>query len=192
LEANGQLRQAADKYAEGMTLAARAGVAGETPAKLRRHLAIAHMKLREYDKALTGFQEILRNDPNDDSVRYFLVESYLKRGQMVNAQVELEQLLKRYEYAPQDARDVLTSLVQEFPDQVFLTRHLAQTHAALGDTQQAITVLDELGERLLNSGRNEETVGVIQDIVALNPPQVEDYRRLLIELREPLTETTIE
>jgi tetratricopeptide (TPR) repeat protein len=192
VEANGQLRQAADKYAEGITLAARAGVVGETPSKLRRRLALAHMKLRDYERALTGFQDILRDDPQDDGIRYFLVELYLRQGRAVNAEVELEQLLKRYEYAPRDAESMLTTLAQEFPDQVFLTRHLAQVHAALGETQQAIQLLDEMGERLLNAGRNQEAVGVIEDIIALNPPQVQDYRRLLAELREPLTETNIE
>ncbi len=192
LELNGQYRQAADKYAEGLALAVRAGVAGETPVKLRRQLAIVRLKLREYDAAVTEFQEILRSNPDDDSVRYFLVEAYLRRGQTVNAQVELEQLLERHEYTPREARDMLTSLAQEFPEQVFLVRQLAQTHAALGDTQKAIQLLDDLGERLLNAGRNQEAVGVIQDIVALEPPQVRDYQRLLAELREPLTETNIE
>jgi hypothetical protein len=52
----------------------------------------------------------------------------------------------------------------------------------------AIQLLDELGERLLTAGGQEQAVGVIEDIVALNPPQVQDYRKLLMELREPVTE----
>ena len=30
-----------------------------------------------------------------------------------------------------------------------------------------------------------EAIGVIQDIIALNPPQASDYRKLLLDLREP-------
>ena len=41
LENAGQLRQAADKYAEGLAMANRAGVAGDTPNKLKHHLGIA-------------------------------------------------------------------------------------------------------------------------------------------------------
>lgn len=188
LENAGQLRQAADKYAEGLAMAARAGVVGDTPDKLRRHLGIAYIKLREFDKALAIFQEIHRNNPNDDSAHYYLVDLYLRKNQTEEAQVELDALLKRYEYAPRQATSALTSLSQEFPDQTFIHRYLAQSLAAQGDKAQAVQVLDELGERLLNGQQNTQAIGVIQDIIALNPPQVEDYRRLLLELREPLTE----
>ena len=76
LENTGQFRQAADKYAEGLALAGRAGVVGETPNKLKRHLAVAYMKMREDDKALAVFQEIRREHPDDDNTRYYLVELY--------------------------------------------------------------------------------------------------------------------
>lgn len=188
LENTGQLRQAADTYAEGMTLANHAGVAGEAPKKLRRHLAIAYLKLREYDKALSAFQEIQREDPGDESVRYYLVELYLNVGQIYNAQTELNALLERYEHAPKEAHAILTALARQFPDQVFLQRYLAASYAAQGDTAQAVQILDELGEGLLTSHRNAEAIAVIQDIVALDPPQVEGYQKLLLELRQPLAE----
>lgn len=188
LEANGQLRQAADKYAEGLTIAARAGVVGDTPNKLRRHLGVAYMKMREYDKALNVFQEIQYAEPNDESTQYYLVELYVRKNQTHDAERELDVLLNRYAYAPRDAENALTSLAQTFPDQVFIQRARARHLAAMGEAAQAVQLLDELGERLLNENRNQEAIGVIQDIITLNPPQVDDYRRLLLELREPIAE----
>lgn len=188
LEATGQLRQAADKYAEGLAMAGRAGVVGETPGKLRRLLALAHMKLRDDDKALSVFREIHAADPNDDTVRYYLIELYLRKGQTRDAEMELRALLKHSETTPVEAHKLLTSLTEEFPEQVFLHRSLASVLVAMGDNAQAVQILDALGERLLNTGRSAEAIGVIQDIVALKPPQVDDYRRLLLELREPLAD----
>lgn len=188
LEANGQLRQAADKYAEGLAMAGRAGVVGETSNTLRRHLAVAYLKLREYDKALAVFQEIRRDDPNDDNTRYYLVELYLRKGQIQTAQMELDGLLERYTETSGEARAVLEALAHEFPDQVFLYRSLASNYVAAGEPAQAIQLLDELGERLLTEGKHAQAVGVIEDIIALDPPQADDYRKLLVELREPLTE----
>ena len=72
------------------------------------------------------------------------------------------------------AHSILTSLAQEFPDQTFLQRYLAASFAAQGDTAQAVHILDDLGERLLSASRNAEAIAVIQDIVALDPPQVEE------------------
>lgn len=188
LEASGQLRQAADKYAEGLAMAGRAGVVGETPNKLRRLLALAYMKLRDDDKAFRVFREIHAAAPNDDDVRYYMIELLLRQGQTEEAESQLHQLLDQYADAPLDARHALASLAQEFPEHVFLHRSLASAVAAMGETTQAVQILDELGERLLNTGRNAEAISVIQDIVALNPPQVDDYRRLLLELREPMME----
>lgn len=188
LENAGQLRQAADKYAEGLAMATRAGVAGETPKKLKRQLGLAYLKMREYDKALSVFQEIERNDPNDDNARYYVVELFLLTGQTHQAQTELNGLLERYEHTPRDAHSILVTLAREFPEQTFLQRYLAASFAAQGDTAQAVRILDDLGERLLSANRTTEAVAVIQDIIALEPPQVEEYKRLIAELREPVAD----
>lgn len=188
LENGGQLRQAADKYAEGLAMAARAGVVGDTPNKLRHHLALAYMKLHDFDKALVLFQEIEHADPNDESARTFMVELYLRKGQTRQAEATLQELLAHYEERPDQALAVLSALAVDFPDEVFIQRQRAQILAAMGDKAQAVELLDDLGERLLLSNRHSEAIGVIQDIVALNPPQVDGYRKLLLELREPQTE----
>ncbi len=188
LENAGKLRQAADKYAEGLAMAGRAGVVGGVSDKLRARLSMAYMKLREYDKALALFQEIRQTSPDDENAQYNLIDLYLRKGQTIEAEAELNELLKRYEHSPRDAHALLTSLAREFPEHTLIQRRYAKSLADMGDQAKAVQVLDDLGERLLNANRHSEAVGVIQDIIALKPPQVDDYRKLLLELREPQTE----
>jgi len=64
-------------------------------------------------------------------------------------------------------------------------RELGALYARRGENGKAVELLDGLGDRLLGAGRTREAIEVIQDIIALNPPQVSDYRRLLLELGEP-------
>jgi tetratricopeptide (TPR) repeat protein len=184
LDAAGQVQKAADKYNEGLMLAARAGVVGETVANLRRDLGISYMKLREDSKALAIFQELQKQVPDDDHVRYYLIELYFRTGQTLMGETELEGLLERYTEAPQYAQAALTSLAEAFPDEPAIARRLAQHHAETGSISKAIEILDEVGEHLLNAGRKAEAIGVIQDIIEMKPPQVNEYRRLLLELRD--------
>ncbi len=186
LAAAGEIQKAADKYNEGLMLAARAGVVSDTVTNLQRNLGAAYMKLYEYDKALIVFQELERAAPDDELARYYLIELYLRTGQTAAGERELDTLLERYADAPQHAEAVLTSLAEASPDEPVIVRRLAQHYAARGETTKAIQLLDDLGERLLNQDRKAEAINVIQDIIVLKPPRVDDYRRLLLELREPV------
>lgn len=184
LAASGQLQKAADKYAEGLTMAERAGVVGEQVTALRQQLALTNLKLREYDKALAQFQALRRELPEDNRARYYLVELYYRRGQAREAESELNELLERCTDA-QEREEILAALAEAFPDNVRVHRELGSQYARRGENEKAVELLDGLGDRLLGAGRTSEAIGVIQDIIALNPPQVSDYRRLLLELGEP-------
>ncbi|MBI4672988.1 MAG: tetratricopeptide repeat protein [Chloroflexi bacterium] len=185
LASSGQLQKAADKYAEGLAMAERAGVVGEAADKLRLQLALTNYKLREYDKALALFQAIQRAQPEENQARYYLVELYYRRGQVREAENELNALMERIASSPQELQETLTALADAFPDNVRVHRELGQLYVRRGEIAKAVELLDGLGDRLLGAGKNSEAIVVVQDIIALNPPQVSDYRRLLLELREP-------
>lgn len=185
LSATGQYQKAADAYAEGLRLATRAGVGGATALGLRRHLADAYLRVQDWDRALPLYQELQTRGADDLELRLALVELYLRVGRAAEAEGELERALEQAAANPGAARAALSGLAAEFSNHVMLQRQIARYYAATGDVPRAVETLDSLGERLLSSGRSEEAVVLIQDIIALNPPQVNDYRRLLFELREP-------
>jgi len=188
LETNGQFQKAADKYNEGLAIAQRVGLSNDAQLPLKRRLAITHLKLREYDAARALFLEIRQADPEDDEARYYLVDLHLRRGQTAEAEFELRALLERHRNAPENIEATLVSLAEAFPDNLMIQRALADFYKSQGDTDKALQVLDDLGDRLLNAGKPGEAAIVVQEIIALNPPQVAEYRKLLLELREPQAE----
>ena len=54
----------------------------------------------------------------------------------------------------------------------------------MGRTQEAVSQLDALGESLLQSGQNKEAAEVITQILLMKPPNSEDYRKLLTQIRK--------
>ena len=66
----------------------------------------------------------------------------------------------------------------------------ASSAAAMGDSlrsvvqfEEAISLLDVLGETLMQSGNKQGALEVINQIVLMNPPNVEDYRKLLFQMQ---------
>ena len=53
----------------------------------------------------------------------------------------------------------------------------------MGRTVDAVHLLDVLGEVLVERGDREGAIDVINQIVLMNPQNVEDYRQLLKQLR---------
>jgi hypothetical protein len=54
----------------------------------------------------------------------------------------------------------------------------------LGETETAVRQWDRVGELYLDSGDDAGAIRVLNAIIALDPPDVDEYRRLYQELRE--------
>jgi hypothetical protein len=48
---------------------------------------------------------------------------------------------------------------------------------------EAVSLLDKLGETLVQAGDKQQALGVINQIVLMNPPNVNDYRNLLTQMQ---------
>ena len=77
----------------------------------------------------------------------------------------------------------LEELVKDHDDQPLLKRTLAAQLHQMGRTSEAVPLLDVLGEILVERGDREGAIDVINQIVLMNPHNVEDYRQLLKQLR---------
>ena len=53
-----------------------------------------------------------------------------------------------------------------------------------GRIEEAVAQLDSLAEAMLNVGRNEEAMVLINQILLMNPPNADQYRQLLMQLQQ--------
>jgi Flp pilus assembly protein TadD len=148
-------------------------------------MADIDMQRLDWKQALRVYEQIRTLAPDDDTARKQLIELNIRMGQTDKALSELENYLTHLESQHKNelALSFLETLVREHEDQPLFKRTLAaQLHQA-GRTAEAISLLDALGEDLIQKGDKQGAMEVINQIVLMNPPNVQDYRALLDQMR---------
>ncbi len=184
---NGQFAKAMERYSEGVRYAVRVGVATSPFAlNLRHRLAETRARQGDLKGALTAYQEIHQQSPDDERAHFYVIDLQLRQGQTDAGLRELDNLLKRYQTRGEASKvlGVLEALTQAYANDANLIYQLVPYHLAVGARDQAVTVLDALGEVQLRAGQRQAAAETIRQIIVLNPPRVDDYRNLLQEIGE--------
>jgi predicted Zn-dependent protease len=148
-------------------------------------MADIDMQRLDWKQALRVFEQIRTLRPDDDGVRRNLVDLNLRLGQQAQAMAEMEGFINYLQSNGQSVKimEFLKGLVQEHQDEPLLQRALAEELHRAGRTEDAVALLDRLGESLLTGGKVQEAAEVIQQIILMNPAGVADYRKLLMQLQ---------
>jgi tetratricopeptide (TPR) repeat protein len=151
-----------------------------------QRMADIDMQRLNWKQALRIFEQIRTLRPDDASVRKNLVDLNLRMGQEQQALTEVEGYITYLESRRQTAQIVqfLEELVAEHGDQSLLQRALAEQLHRAGRTSDAVAQLDILGDTFLTTGRKREAAEIIQKIILMNPPNVEDYRQVLAQIQQ--------
>ena len=154
-------------------------------AHILQRMADIDLQRLDWKQALRVYEQIRTLAPDDDAARKQLVELNLRMAQPDKAMSELENYMAYLE--TQRKNDVaiffLEDLMKEYADEPILKRTLAAQLHRMGRMDEAITILDALGESLMQSGDKLKAQEVINQIVMMNPPNVEDYRKLLFQMQ---------
>lgn len=182
----GQLAKAAERFNEGIRLATRLNVVAPFAMNLRHRLAETRARQNDLKGALALYQEIRQQSPDDERAHFYVVDLEMRLGQVDAAIRELDELLTRYQTRGETPKvlGVLEALVQSYPTAPELTERLAQSFIAAGALSKAVAALDALGEAQLRMGQKQSAAETIRKIIAMNPPRVEDYQKLLQEIGE--------
>jgi tetratricopeptide (TPR) repeat protein len=182
----GQWARAIERFSEGVRLATRAGNTGASAIALRHRLAETRARQGDFKGALATYQEIRQQSPDDERAHFYVVDLEFRLGQSSAALRDLEDLLKRYQTPgePQKTTAVLEALMQNYSSEPGLALRLAQHYGATGAQDKAIATLDALGELQLSTGQKRAAAATIRQIIAMNPPRVEEYKKLLQETSE--------
>lgn len=150
-----------------------------------QRMADIDLQRLDWKQAMRVFEQIRTLRPDDEIVRKQLVNLNLRMGQQQQALTELESFISYLESSRQAEKSIgfIEDLLNDHDDQPLLKRALAEQLHRAGRTQEAVSQLDALGEVLMQSGNKRDAVDVINQIVLMNPPNVEDYRQLLAQLQ---------
>jgi tetratricopeptide (TPR) repeat protein len=139
----------------------------------------------DWKQAVRVLEQIRTLRPDDQGARKQLIELYMRMAQPSQAMAELESFIT---YSDSNSKGdavvaFLEDMSKEHEETPVFRRKLAEQLHRLGRTDDAVAQLDALGESLLTAGKKKEAVEVINQILAMNPPNAQDYRQLLAQIR---------
>lgn len=179
-----EIDQARDTYLAANRLAQRLNAPLEKRVEILMRLADIHMTRLDWRQAQRTFEQVRDLVPEDDKVRRELVEIHFKLGNPIEAMRELDNLLRLYAQSRRGSMilSTLESMVAARPSEMGLRSRLAAVYQQIKRIPEAIEQLDALGELQLDAGLMQEACATIKQIVKLNPPNVEQYRALLMQM----------
>jgi len=178
-----ELDQARKTYTTALRLAQQPNANRQWSAQILRRMADIDMQRLEWKQALRVFEQLRTLRPDDESARINLVELNLRMAQPGQAQSELKSYLEYLESnkKKEQAIPFIEKLVEENNHSI-LRRELAAQYHQAGRTEEAISLLDTVGDQLMEEGDKQGVREVVTQILAMNPPNAEDYRNLLAQL----------
>jgi len=175
---------ARDTYAEANRLAERLGASKDQIIHILHRMADIDVTRMDLRRALRTYEQIKEMDPNDERARKALMDLNYRLNNRVEAIKEMDELMGLYARMrhPELIAQVLEEQVALYPNEPALRSRLAAFYVHVGRRDDAVTQLDALGELQLEAGLHAQAAQTIRQIISLNPPGIEDYRRLLSQL----------
>lgn len=180
-----ELDMARKTYTTALRLVQQGNANRDWNAHILQRMADIDMQRLDWKQALRVYEQIRTLIPDDDAANRQLIELNLRMGQAEKALSELDVYISHLEQQGkiEPALVFLEELVKDHEDHPLLKRTLAAMLHRNGRTTEAISMLDTLGDTLLQNGDRQSAMEVINQIVLMNPPNVNDYRQLLNQMR---------
>jgi tetratricopeptide (TPR) repeat protein len=153
--------------------------------RILHRMADIDVQSLDWKQALRAYEQIRSIQPEDEEARAHLIELNFRLGQEARGLGELDNYLGFLESKGHTGKSLkfLEGLVQEEPNRVGLLRRLAERYYKAGRSSEAISLLDNTGEALMQSGDIKGAIQVVEMILALRPANASEYQALLLQLR---------
>lgn len=180
-----ELDNARKTYTTALRVVQQAGGDRQWNVHILQRMADIDMQRLDWRQAIRIYEQIRTLRPDDEGARKSLIDLSLRLGQTAQAAAELESYLSYLQTSNNSARAVpfIEELLEDRPDDPTLRRNLAQAYHQAGNNEAAIKELDSLAEAMLDAGKKEEAVVIINQILLMNPPNAGQYRQLLMQLQ---------
>ncbi|MCD4803624.1 MAG: tetratricopeptide repeat protein [Anaerolineales bacterium] len=179
-----ELDSARSAYSKALVLAKT--IPGDTSWRIKLHQRLADIDIQrlDWESALQTYVEIGELLPQNQKTSITIVDLNYRLGNDPAAEKEIDRFTKQFDPESQmdSIKEYLVHLKEEKPDEAYIARQLVSLYKHLGLMDQAISELDNLGDMLLEAGRKQDAVQVIQEIISFSPSNIEDYQKLLEQL----------
>jgi tetratricopeptide (TPR) repeat protein len=150
--------------------------------------AIADIDIQRLDwkRALAAYGELSANNPEDERIALTLIDLYFKIDQRDSAIRHLDNFLVRLVRNGMGMRvfTLLEDLVELRPADADIADRLVRLYLRQGRRQDALDLLDGLGEAQLDAGQNQAAIKTIETILSMDPPDASSYQRVLQQLQQ--------
>lgn len=180
-----ELEMARKTYTKALRFVQQANADRSWNIHILQRMADIDMQRLDWKQAIRVYEQIRTLRPDDTGVRKNLIEVSLKLGQPAQAYSELDNYMTYLQTSNRAGQGIkfVEELLEERPDDLMLRRVLAQQYQQTGHVEAAVAQLDSIAETLLTANRKEEAIVTINQILLMNPPNAEQYRQLLMQLR---------
>ncbi|HNE02892.1 MAG TPA: tetratricopeptide repeat protein [Anaerolineales bacterium] len=180
-----ELDMARKTYTHALRIVQQGNASRDWNTHILQRMADIDMQRLDWKQALRVYEQIRTLMPDDDASRKQLIELNMRMGQQDRAMSELESYITHLESQNKQELAIafLEELARDHEDQPLIKRTLAALLHRSGRIGEAIPILDQLGEALLEKGDKQGAMEVINQIVLMNPPNVQDYRVLLSQMQ---------
>lgn len=175
--------QAREKYQEALQLAPRGTTSRLWSNQIMHKIGEMDTQRGDWKRAISTYEQIRKVDPQDEKARMLLIELYYK-VQPPRAIQEIDEMLKDYRAAGKTRRlvPILEDQVRAHPTDMALRARAAQACIESGLRAEGLAHLNHLGEMQLNAGLVKQAAATVRAIIALNPPNLQAYQRLLAKI----------
>ncbi len=181
----GELNNARQGYLAALRLLQQSPRSRQLVFEILSHLADVDMQRLEWRQALRTYEQMRILKPDDRSVRQRIVDIYFRLGNDQAAYAELDNYLKYLEKNNRgpDAVSFIYGLIADQPEKPELRGRLAEFHLREGKVGMAISELDQLAIYYEDVGDIRNAVRTVEQILALEPLNREEYETALLRLR---------
>lgn len=180
------LAMARKTYTNAFRFAQQSNIDRNTKVKLMHRMADIDMQSLDWRNAIRVFEQIRTLEPEDGKARDMLFDLNMRLGQDNQAMSELDNYLNHLisVHRTTEALEYLNSKIYENQTQSALYRRLAEIYRLLGRKEDAINQLEISKDMYLQAGDRKAAIEALMTILALNPPNVKVYQRMLVDLQE--------
>lgn len=180
-----ELDKARQSYLLALRLAQQSRTNRKWAVQILTKIADIDMQRLDLRQALRIFEQLRSLQPEDKIARTQLIDINLRLGQLMAALKEIDDFVKVLE-ANQKTKEVITflnELIKEYPDQIDIRKRLMEAFIRYGHSSKAIQQMDKLADQLLDKGDKWGAIEMVEAIIAMNPPNSNQYRLLLQQIR---------